>query len=103
MCGECGARFANRVDNGMAEFFAPEMLAHLLNNALPQIFAAFLVDRFVADDGKFVRAWRDKDQNGVTVRRFLHAEPIKFFLRRDQWVDTELASLNEHADLPGRF
>jgi hypothetical protein len=79
------------------------MVAHLSDQPLPQFLAAFLVNRFVADDRKLVRARRDEDENGVSFRRFLHPEPVKSFLRRRQRIDLQLAALNENADLSGCF
>src|SRR5207237_8429955 len=81
------ARFLNRFHQCAAELFIPEMFAHSANEPLPESFAAFLVDRLVADHRDFVRTRRDKNEHGIAFVRFMHSEPMKFFLRSDQWID----------------
>ena len=97
------ARFLNRFHQCAAELFIPEMFAHSANEPLPESFAAFLVDRLVADHREFVRTRRDKNQDRISLRRFVHPEPMKFFLRSDQWIDIQLAALNKNANFTGRF
>ena len=81
------ADFFDRFDQGVAEFFVFEMRAHSRDQPLPELFAALFVNRFVAHDGKLVRARRDKDEYGILLTRLVHAKPVKLFLCRDQWID----------------
>ena len=97
------ARFLNRFHQCAAELFIPEMLTHSFNQLLPELLAALFVDRFVADHREFVRTRRDKNQDRISLRRFVHPEPMKFFLRRDQWIDIQFAALNKNANFTGRF
>jgi hypothetical protein len=77
------ADLVDSLDQCVSEFFIPEMLPHLADEPLPQVFAALLMDRFVADDRKLVRAGCHKDQNIITLRIFMQSEAVKSFLRGD--------------------
>ena len=79
------------------------MRTHRLDQSLPELFAAFFVNGLIADHGKLVRARRHENEHGVAFRRLVHSEPMKFFLRGNQWIDIQFAALNKDADLPGRF
>jgi len=99
MRGQRIADFVNRIDDGVGEVFLAKMFAHLIDQPLPQFFFAFLVDRLVADNREFVRAGRDKDQNGISLGCLLHPESVKSFFRRRNRVGIQLAALNENSDL----
>ncbi len=103
MRGQQFADLLNGFDNGMAKFLVLKMRAHHVNNSLPELFAAFLVDRFVANYGKLMRAGRDENEHGIAFARFVHSEPVKFLLRSNQRIGIQLAALNVNADLAGRF
>lgn len=103
MSGQYFSDFLNRLDDGVTEFLVPKMRAHSLDKALPELFAAFFVDRFVAHDGKLVRAGCDENEHGVALARLVHSQPMEFFLRCDQWIDIQLPTLNINANLTGRF
>ena len=103
MRGQQSADLLNGFDNGMAKFLVLKMRAHHVNNSLPELFAAFLVDRFVANYGKLMRAGCNENKHGIALARFVHAESVKFFLRSSQWIGIQLAALNVNADLAGRF
>ena len=77
------------------------MRAHQINNSLPEFFTAFLVNRFVAYDSKLMGARRDKNEHGVAVARFVHAEALKFLVRNNQRIGIQLSTLNVNADLAG--
>lgn len=95
------ARFFDGFSEAAAEFVVLKMSAHLIHKTLPRLFAAFFVNCFVADNRKFMRAWRDEDQHGVAVARFLHAELLKFPLRSCQRIDIQFPALNVDANFPG--
>jgi len=60
------------------------------------------MDRGIANDGKFLNAGRDKDQNAVPVARFRHAKFFKLrFGRRDR-ID-HILSADEDPDFTGGF
>src|ERR1700731_4571296 len=61
------------------------------------------MNRFVADHGKLVCARRDKNQNRIALRRFVHSASMKLFLRSDEWIDIQLSALNENTNLAGSF
>ena len=99
-------RFAGFFDclyDCMAELFVSEMFPHCVDQSLPKLFAALFVDRLIADDRKLVRARRHENEDGVAFRRFVHAEPMKFLLRGDEWIDIYFAALNVNANLTGCF
>ncbi len=86
----------------MTEFLVLKVRAHSIDKPLPKLLALF-VDRPVADDGEFVRARGDKNEDSVAPVRFMHAEPVKFLLRRKQRIGVQFSALNKNADLTGRF
>ena len=61
------------------------------------------MNAFVADDCELVGARRDENQNGISIGRFMHFKPVKFFLRGNQRIDLQLAALNKNANLARRF
>jgi hypothetical protein len=79
------------------------MLAHSGNKILPEFVAAFLVNAFVADHRKLLRARRHKNQDGISLGGFLHSELEKFLLRPFQRILLEFPALEKNADLPGRL
>ncbi len=91
------------MDNRIAESLVLKMFAHMIDNSLPKLFPAFLMNRFVADDRKFVRAGRDENKDRVAVMRLVHPQPMKFLLRGNQRIEIELAALNVNPNLAGGF
>jgi hypothetical protein len=103
MRGECFAGFFNRFDECTAEFFILEMRAHGLDESLPELPAALFMNGLVADHGKLMRPGRDENEHSIALTRFVHAESMKFFLRSNQRIGTQLAALNINPDLTGGF
>src|SRR2546423_10574539 len=103
MRGQRVADFVNRLDKRVTKSFAPKMFAHAFHQPLPQLFAAFLVDCSVTNDRELMRARRDENEDGVSLRQFMQPKAMKSFLRRSQRIDMQLAALNKNADLAGRF
>jgi hypothetical protein len=103
MRGECVAGFFNRFDQCAAKFFVLEMRAHGIDKSLPELPAAFFMNGLVAYHGKLMRPGRDENEHGIALARFVHAESMKFFLRCNQWIGTQLAALNINPDLTGGF
>jgi len=83
VCGKQFADFVNRLDQSVAKLLILKMGPHSVHNALPKFVAAFLVNRFVADYGELVRAWRYKNQNRIALPLRMHTQLMKFFLRSD--------------------
>ena len=103
MRSECFAGFFNRFDECTAEFFILEMRAHVIDKSLPELPAAFFMNGLVAYHGKLMRSGRDENEHGIALARFMHAKSMKFFLRSNQWIGTQLAALNINPDLTGGF
>ena len=103
MRSECFAGFFNRFDECAAEFFILEMPAHDIDKSLPELPAAFFMNGLVAYHGKLMCSGRDEDEHSIALAGFVHAKPMKFLLRSNQWIDTHLAALNINPDLTGRF
>ncbi len=80
-----------------------EAMVHCSDNAIPEFFAAFLVNCYVPNHRKLPRPRRDPDKHSVSFARLLHAQAMKFFLRRDQWVCVQLAALDVNANLARSF
>ena len=72
MRGQCFARFLYRFDERVTELLISEMRPHSFDKSLPEWSAAFLVNRFVADYGELVRAWRYKNQNRIALLLRVH-------------------------------
>jgi len=51
----------NGVHQRIVEALVPKMIAHSIDNALPEFFPTLLVDRFIADHGKLVRTGRNEN------------------------------------------
>src|SRR2546423_14070043 len=75
------------------------MEPHLLDQLLPEFLATLLVNAFVADHRKFLRAGCDKDQDCIPFPRLVHPELDKFLLGPPQGVFFEFSALKENADL----
>ena len=103
MGAEQFADFLNAFDDGATEFLLLEMLAHSIDHLLPEMLAAFLVNRFIPDHGEFMRPGRNENEHGIALACFIHSQSTKFFLRRDQWVCVQLAALDVNANLAGCF
>lgn len=93
----------NAFDDGATEFLLLEMLAHSIDNLLPELLAAFLVNRFIAEHGEFMRPGRNENEHGIALACFIHPQSTKFFLRRDQWICIQLPALNINTNLARRF
>jgi hypothetical protein len=87
----------------MTEFFVLKMAAHLIDKALPELFAAFFVNRLVTDDSEFVRSRGYENQDRIAFPSFVHSETLKLFLCNDQRIGAQFAALNKNANLAGRF
>ena len=98
MRGQHLANFANRFCQGMAEFFILKMSAHSIHNMLPELFAAFFVNRFIADNGEFVRSRRYENQHGIAFPSFVHSQSLKLFLPNDQRIGVEFTALDIDAN-----
>ena len=103
MSAEQSANLPNAFDDGVIEFLVLKMGAHRIYNPLPEFLAAFLVNRYVADHGEFMRPGRNENEYGVALACFMHPQSMKFSLRRDQWVRVQLASLDVNANFAGSF
>lgn len=60
------------------------------------------MDGFVANDGKFMRAWRDKDQDAVAGRRMVQSQARKFLLSGG-YGRFDMITANDDSDLAGGF
>ena len=81
MCGQRFADFVNRLDQRVAKLLILKMHPHSVHNAMPELVAAFFVNRFVADYGDLVRAWRHENQHRIALARRAHTQLMKLFLR----------------------
>jgi len=93
------ADFVNRFCQRVAEFFILKMNPHSIDNVLPELFAAFFVNRFVADNGELVGPRRYENKDGVALASLVHSQPQKFFLRNHQRIGIQFAALNKNANL----
>lgn len=101
MRGQHQAEFVNRLRQSVTEFFILKMGAHSIYNVPPELLAAFFVNRFIADDGEFVRSRRYENQHAIAFASFVHSETLKLFLCNDQRIGAQFAALNVNANLAG--
>ena len=97
------AGFLDRFDQRVIELFTLKMRAHRIDQALPELFAALFVNRFVTNDRELVRAWRHEDQNGVSFARSMHAELVESLGRGGERIAVQFPALQIDANLSGRF
>ena len=93
----------DRSADAFREFILAEAMVHCSDNTLPELVAAFFVNRVVADDGEFVRSRRYENQHRIALTGLVHSKPLKLFLRNDQRVGIQLAALNINADFARRL
>ena len=93
----------NAFDDGTTKILLLEMFAHSIDNLLPELLPAFLVNRCIADHGEFMRPGRNENEHGIALACFIHPQSTKFFLRRDQRVCLQLAALDVNANLARSF
>jgi len=75
------AGLLHAVDDARREFGFPKVTAHDVRQLPPEFIPALRVNRFIANDGKFLRARRNKNQHAVPSRRLVHAQAREFRLR----------------------
>jgi len=63
------ADFVNRFDQRVVEFLVLKMLPHSIDNALPELLAAFFMNGLVAYHGKLMRSGRDEYEHGIALAR----------------------------------
>ena len=103
MRGQQFADFLDRLDQRVTELLILKMRPHVFGDLLPEYVAAFLVDRFVANNGELVRTRRHENQHRITLARFVHIEPMKLPLCRNERITFQFSTLNKGANLAGRF
>ena len=97
------ADFANRFGERVAEFFILKMSPHSIHYVLPELFAAFFVNRLVANNGEFVGPRRYENKDGVALASLVHSETLKFLLRNRHRIGLEFAALNINTNFAGGF
>ena len=86
MPGQNAADFFNRFYQRITELLILKMRPHSLHNALPEFIAAFFMNRAIPNDRKFMNTRRDENEHRVAFARFVHTEPMKLSLRRDECI-----------------
>ena len=69
-------------------------MVHGGRDALPELITTFFVNGLVANDGKFMNTRCDKNEHRIALARFMHTEPMKLPLRRNQGIAVQLPALN---------
>jgi hypothetical protein len=100
--GEDAANLLDGVDQRLGKIFVTEMFTHLVDDSLPQCFAAFLVDRLVSKDRKFVRTGRYENQHSIALAGFVHSKRTELLLSGGERIIREFAPLNVDTYLAGR-
>src|SRR3954454_3345919 len=75
------------------EGFALEVIPHRLDQPIPKLDAAFLVNAFVTDDGELPRARRNQDEHGVPLSCLSHRELVELLRRERERLVLDFAAL----------
>ena len=94
------AGLLNAVDDARREFGFAEVAGHGVRELPPEFVPALRMNGFIADDGKFVRARRHKDQHPVPFRGLVHAQAHEFRLRGDDRL-VNVFGADAYPDLAG--
>ena len=97
------ADFSDHLRQCVIEFFVLKMRPHPVHNVLPELFAAFFVDRLIANNSELARSWRYENQHRIALAGLIHSEPLKFFLSNDPRIATQFVALNINANFAGGF
>lgn len=97
------AEFINRFCERLAEFLILKVNAHSIHNVLPELFAAFFVNRLVTNNSELVRPRRYENEDGVALAGLVHSQALKFLARDLQRRGAQLAALNKDANFAGRY
>lgn len=95
------ADFINCFDQRLAEFFMLKVIPHPVDNTLPELFAAALVNRPITNDGDLVGSRCYKNEDSVTLPGLVHCELLKFFPGNHDRIGVEFAALNIDTNLAG--
>jgi hypothetical protein len=85
------------------EFFLAKAIVHGRDYAPPEFVTALFVNRFIANNGEFMRARRHKNEHSIVFPRLLHPESMKFPLRHNERIVFQLAALDQNSNLTGCF
>jgi len=94
MPGQNAADFLDRIYQRITEFLILKMRPHSLHNALPEFIAAFFMNRAIPNNRKLMKTRRDENEHRIALARFVHTEPMKLSLRRDECITLQLPPLN---------
>jgi len=103
MPGQHAPNLLNRFDQRVTELLGLKMRAHCFYNALPELFAAFLMNRLIANNGEFMHTRRNENQHRVALARLVHTQPMKLLLRRNKRISVQPAALDQNPNLTGSF
>jgi hypothetical protein len=74
------ASLLDAVNDAIGEFRLFEVTGHGLCQLPPEFFATLRMNRFIADDGKFMGARGDENQDAIAMGRPVEAQPHKLRL-----------------------
>ena len=83
MRGQQFTDFLDALDDGVTKPLILKMDTHSIHNVLPELFAAFFVNRFIANNSELVRPRRNENQHSIAFASLVHSEALKFFLCND--------------------
>src|SRR5262245_37400430 len=86
--------FANGFHQRITKLLVPEMRADSFHDTLPEFVAAFLVNRFIANDGKLMSTRRDINEHRIALTGLVHTETMELLLCRDEWITIQLSPLD---------
>ena len=101
MPGQDAPYFLDGFYQCITELLILKMSPHFFYNALPEFIAAFLVNRFVADDCQFVSTRHDKNEHRIALARLVHTEPMKLPLCCNERITIQFATQDQNANLTG--
>ena len=102
MFREQGAGLLHAVNDARRKFGLAKIAGHGVGQLPPECISAFLMNRFIADDGKFMRTRRNKNQYSVPFARFVHSQAHELYLGRGDGI-VNVFGADADADFAGRF
>lgn len=97
MFGQQVTGFVDAVHQGLGPLLLLEIAGHFVGDVVPELFAAFFVDGFVAYDGKIAGFGGDENQYIVMIGPLVQVHAGKIFLGGDDRI-SDFVMANENMD-----
>ena len=93
----------NRFDHRVVKILILKVRPHPVHDTLPELVAAFLVNRLIANDSKLMRAGATKMSTALRSRVLCMPADEIFFCAAIEGIDLQFAALDKNTNLAGSF